>query len=349
MKVRPFLVLCVITVAMVAAAAAVVLNNQPATTVGASEKLFPGLLDTTDTLAVITLRDSDSTWTLEKSDADWGLKEHDGYPVRADAIRDLVLRLAGLEKVEAKTENPGLYSRLAVEDVDTEGARSTEVELLNDEGAVLVRLLVGKSAFGVGEEGGLYVRKPDQSRSWLVRGRLAPGLEARDWVDRRITDIPEANVRAVRIVHPDGETVYASKQTIEDEHFSLEGLTEASTWQTVRAVDDLASVLSGLNLEDLKKADDIPFADDATIRATVSTFDDLTVAVDLTEHNGRDWIRVNAETTPDAPPGEPEAARTARDIEDHTHGWAYQVSAFAVAPWKKRKSDLLNPEAVSGS
>jgi hypothetical protein len=22
-------------------------------------------------------------------------------------------------------------------------------------------------------------------------------------------------------------------------------------------------------------------------------------------------------------------------------GWAYQVSAFAVAPWKKRKGDLL--------
>lgn len=342
MKVRSFLALCAVTLAVVIAAAVTIVRDPRLNTgVGAAERLFPELLDKTDTLAVITLRDTDTTLTIQKSDAGWGLMERDGYPVRPDAVRGLVLKLANLEKVEAKTERAELYSRLGVEDTATSGAQSKEVELLDDEGAVLARLLVGKAAFGVGEEGGLYVRKPDERRSWLVRGRLAPGIEARDWVERRIVDIPAIDVRSVRVVHPDGETIHAAKRTIEDDLFVLEGLDGETPPQSIDALDALATVLSGLNLEDLKKSDDIPFADAATMHAIVTTFDGLEVTVDLAEHNGEDWIRVGAEGG--------QGAGTVREIVHRTKGWAYQVPSFVVAPWKKRMADLLAPEAASGS
>ncbi len=342
MKVRSLFVLCAVTLAVIiAAGVATVRDPRPDTAIDAAERLFPELLDKTGTLAVITLRDRKITLTMQKDDTGWILKERDGYPVRPDAVRELVLKLASLEKVEAKTERAELYARLGVEDTVAAGARSKEVELLDDEGAVLARLLVGKAAFGVGEEGGLYVRKPDESRSWLVRGRLAPGLEARDWVERRIVDIPEIDVRSVRVVHPDGETMHAAKQTVEDDHFALEGVGDEAPPQSVDAIDALATVLSGLNLEELKKAEDIPFVDDATVHAVVMTFDGLKVTVDLTEHGGEDWIRVGAEAGPDA--------GSAREIVDRTKGWAYQVPSFAVAPWKKRMADLLEPETASGS
>ena len=230
MKIRSFLVLCAVTVVVVVAAGATVVRDHRSDAVaGAAEKLFPALLDETDTFAVLSLRNRETTLTIRKDEDGWSLSERGGYPVRADAVRELVLKLAGLERVEAKTERPELYPQLGVEDVTTAGARSTEVELLNDEGGVLVRLLVGKSAFGVGEQGGLYVRKPDESRAWLVRGRLAPSVEAGEWGDPQITDIAETDVRSVRIIRPDGETVFATKPAMEQEHFTLEGNSMAKS------------------------------------------------------------------------------------------------------------------------
>lgn len=350
MKARSFLVLCAITLlAVLAAGVAIVRDHRSDVSVGAADKLFPELLDRTDTLAVITLRDAETTLTIQKDGDGWSLLERDGYPVRPEAVRSLVLKLAGLEKVEAKTERPELYSRLGVEDVTAAGARSKEVELRDDEGDVLVRLLAGKSAFGIDGTGGLYVRKPDESRSWLVRGRLAPGLEASDWVDRRIADIPRADVRSVHIRHPDGETVQAARQSIDDEHFALEGLPGAPpphSKENKEKIDELASVLSALDLEDLRKVGDIGFPEDGTVRATVSTFDGLKIAVDLTEHDGRDWIRIATETAPNGQANEQAAIDAAREIGDRTSVWAYQVSAFAVAPWKKRKAELLKSDTT---
>lgn len=350
MKARSFAVLCAVTLLVVVAAGVTIVRDlRSDINLGGSEKLFPALLDEADRLAVIILRNDETTLTIQNNEDGWSLDGRDGYPVRADAIRGLVLKLAGLEKVEAKTERPELYSRLGVNDVEAEGARSTEIELIDHGGGVLARLLVGKSAAGVGEEGGLYVRKPEESRSWLVRGRLAPTLDAGGWIERRITDIPATDVRSVRIVHPDGETIVASKRATDDEHFTLEGLSEGPVPRDGQTIDALAAVLSGLDLEDVRRANDIPFADDITTSTVVSTFDGLTVEVELTEHEGRNWIRVDAKADAAPETGGSAAARTAREITDRTKGWAYQVSAFAVAPWQKRKADLLKDGDHNGS
>jgi len=344
--VRSFLVLCAVTVVVViAAGVTVVRDHRSDAAAGAAEKLFPALLEEADTLAVLTLRNHEKTLTIQKHEDGWSLGERDDYPVRADAVRDLVLKLGGLERLEAKTNRFEHYPRLGVEDVEIEGARSTEVELLNDDGGVVARLLVGKLAFGVGDRGALYVRNPEENQAWLVRGHLAPIVEAGEWVEPEIIDIPQANVRSVRIVHPDGETVLATKTTVKDEHFTLDGLSGTPSPATAKAIDALAAVLSELRLDNLKKADDVPFPEGATTSVTVLTFDGLTLDVDMTQHEGRDWIRVGAKPDPDADASGNDIAHSAGEIEHRTMGWAYQVSAFAITPWKKRRSDLLSPHS----
>lgn len=345
MRLRSFLILGAVTALMVVAAAVSVTNVDRTTTVAsAGEKLFPALAESADALAAIRIRDREHTLTVERSDDGWGLAEKNGYPVALDKIRGTLVALARFEKVEAKTRNPDLYGRLQIEDVDSENARSKELTLLDADGRTLAGLIVGKFALGTGDSGGLYVRKPDEGRAWLVRGRLDVGLEPRDWVETRIVDIPPVDVKRVTIEHPDGEILEVAKESIEAPFLELRNLPDGAKPKREGIAGPLASVLSGLDLEDLKPAGDIPFAAEDVVRATVATFDGVVVTVDLVEHDGGKWIRLDAESRPDEA-GEDTAGNaeeSVRRLHARTKDWVYQVPTYKVAPLQKRIADFAD-------
>jgi hypothetical protein len=347
MKVPTFLVLSTVTVGMVVAAGMAVVRQQPyEPSVAVGQKVFPSLPEKLEALAAVTIRDAKSSLTVERRDDGWALKMNGGYPVEVENLRGTILQLVDLEYAEAKTQNPKQFAQLRVEDVDSEGAQSKEIELLDNDGTVLARLVVGKASLDFGEAGGVYVRKPEENRAWLARGRLDPGLKPDDWVVRRIADIPSTDVREIRIVHPDKETIVAARSSPDDEHLALKNLPETVVPKTPDAADSLASILSALDLEDIRPQSELAFGSNETTRITVSTFDGLIVSIDLLEIEGGNWMRLSAQSRSTSAPdeeGENKAQRNAAKINELTKGWAYRVPAHRVAPLEKRLSDLVTP------
>ena len=84
----------------------------------------------------------------------------------------MLLGLADLSLVEAKTERAELFSRIGLD--DPSNGKSTLVPVQDRSGANVGELILGKRKFdrlGGGNDG-VYVRKPGADRTWLARGTV---------------------------------------------------------------------------------------------------------------------------------------------------------------------------------
>ncbi|MFZ1414669.1 MAG: DUF4340 domain-containing protein [Defluviicoccus sp.] len=346
MAVRSFLILCVVTLAMVAAAvAAVVHQDRPESVSGSGEPMLPNLLERLDGLSAIQVVSAAGTLTAELTEGGWGLKERAHYPVPFETVREKVLRLAALEKVEPKTTRADRYPRLGVEDPAGTGAKSRELRLLNAKDEVLAALIIGKPAFGIGGEGALYVRVPGEERAWAVRGGVDAGTEAREWVDRTLTDIAAESLASITVTHPGGETLSLVPDPAAEGGWVLKELPAGAQLKSADDVSAMAQTLAGLTLDDLRSAAEMTFGSDNATRARFVTRDGLSVALEVETREGERWVRLQAEVPPE--PGNDTdftaAAAAAERINQRTHGWIYRVPSWKVAPLERRLSELITP------
>ena len=112
MSPRNFTILAGATAISLAMAAwAIAAHDTPTATVQANMPLFPGLLDRVNDVSKVELLSPDGKLTISAADGGgWKLDEKGGYPVAPQQVRDLVLALANLQLVEAKTADPKLLN-----------------------------------------------------------------------------------------------------------------------------------------------------------------------------------------------------------------------------------------------
>lgn len=310
---------------------------------GAGGKALPGLVKAINDVQTISVQHPRGNLTIKRYPDRWVLAEKGDYPVRADAVRKVLLGLAQLELSEAKTRSKDLHGHLNLRDVEAEGAKSRKVTLKDKDGKLISELLVGKSTLGLEGRRGVYVRKPGDVQTWLAKGALDLGVEPSSWLQTPIASISPKRVARVLIRHPDGEAFAASKATPGDPHFTIDNLPSKTELKSLSAADTLASALDSLELDDVAKADTVTFAEDKTITAEIATFDGLVVTVDVVEIDGRNWIKLSAAFVEGG--GEEQdakAAKQAADFNARTQGWAFQVAAYKVVDLKKRLINLID-------
>jgi len=113
----------------------------------AGSELFPGLYDRINDVRRVVSRTTEAESSYELRGDAWVSTEKGGYPIQDDNLRALLVGMAELELVEAKTKNPGSFDKLGVQSVGgspTAEAQSSEVELLDEAGEPIVALIVGK-------------------------------------------------------------------------------------------------------------------------------------------------------------------------------------------------------------
>jgi hypothetical protein len=351
MTLRSLILLVLVTVATVIAAAVAVLGrDRPETAVAAGERLFPDLADRIDRLAALGVRNRNGTVTIRRGETGWELVERAGYPVSFEKVRETVLGLATLEKVEAKTRRPDLYPRLGVEPPDAEGAASRELSLLDADGGVIARLIVGKPVFGLGGEGGLYVRLPDEDRAWAVRGSLDPGDEPRDWVERTLLDLEAGDIVRIAVTHPDGERLTIVREPEAGGPLALAGIPPGRRLARADELRALASVVADLSLEDFRPASEVAVVEEKAVRARFLRRDGLAVAMTVADAEDGKWLVVEAEVDYSAAAaraeqtsGTDDAAQEAARINARAGGWAFKVLSWKVGPLLKRAADLTEP------
>ena len=316
--------------------------------------------------------------TLERGESGWAVLEFSGYGADIEVLREVLGGLAKARVLEPKTDNPDYYARLGVEDLAAEDAAGLRLDLSSD--AVSWSVIIGNEAPA---RGGHYLRLADAAGSLLVDYTGDVPDSAAGWVDTKVVDLLAAEVAEVRIEQPDGETLTAQKTSADETDFTLLELPEGREIKSAWSVNSLGSTLSTLDLEAVRRADELSW--DGAIGVRALRFDGFEVTAELLRLGEEgDWLRLSASAPapeeaapapadapgddaageaaiPDEPAVEPaadadliaeamaEVVAEADALNARANGWAYRIPAFKADAMDQRLVDLLRepPEATS--
>lgn len=334
MSQKKLLILALATLLAVLAAAAVPLFKPSLSNVQrAGELAFPQVA--AGTVAEATITNAKGSFRLAAdSEGRWIAPDKGSYPLATDALRQLLLTLSQMKIVEAKTSDPARLARLWLEETGPE-APSARLTLKDPAGAVLLDIFVGKRlqqlvlADASGDAGGSYFRHADENQAWLASGRLTLGETLLDYLPPKLLSIANETIARVVITHPDGAVLLA-------ERAGPAGVMELKTGlqpgeiANLDAVGRMANGLDPLTIEDLALEGAIALAPENTVRTSITTFEGLVLALDLTKLGEATWLRVSVRASESAPTdGEARQALDAQiaDITAATQGWVFEIPA----------------------
>jgi hypothetical protein len=311
MNPKLFLVLAAITVVTTVAAGFAVLSQPTATTLQfVDEPAFPALRENPDAVAKIVLSSPEGTITLVRETGErWAALERHGYPVDRKRVRDLVVALADMRLIERKTAQPEHYDRLEVEAIDAENAQSELVRLEGADGTVLAEAIIGKQRYRLTgtEPSGTYLRRPDETQSWLASGGVQIDREVARWLEGDIVDLDPEAIRRIEIQRA-GEPSYAAVRDNPGDELRLAGLAGDEALKDDADLSPLAGALSGVRLEDVRPRDQLTWPAEHHA-ARVETFDGVEVNVRLAQIGEEYWATFGARAVA---PSNPTAAADAR-------------------------------------
>ncbi len=264
----------------------------------------------------------------------WVLVEKGNYPAATGKIRRLLLGLADLSLVEPKTERPDLFARLDLDDPGN--GKSTLVTLQDRQGKTIAELIVGKTRhdrLGTGSDG-VYIRKPGEQRAWLARGSLDMPIDAVEWLDRRIIDLPAARITSVALTDSDGTALTLQRDAASGK-FAVADPPPDTKFKPDTVLAGPAGALAALDLADVKPSADLPVAAGVSI-ARFTTADGLTVELQLFSRDNADWITIEASGADKA---EPEA----KTINDKVSHWAFAIPPERAKLLRTRLADVVEP------
>ena len=337
-KPQHFVVLAGVTVAAVLWAA--FLNsssNQRAAGGVEGRAVLPELARQANSLGSIELTKAGEKLTLERAGDAWKLKERGGYPVLADKVRALVVQLANAKLVEPKTAAKERWSMLELEDPAGKDARSSLVRLLDAHGKPISEVVVGKSrpnAFGAGR-GGIYVRRPSETQTWLAVGEPNMSIDVKDWVDVAIYKADVPKFKRVTIEHANEVPIVVEKGSEATAKFELKSVPEGVKVKANAPVEQIALGFGSIDFEDVRRLETTPIGETVSVITTENT-DGLTVT-----------FRLRREATPSAAwlsftaAGTGDAKKAADEINDKAAGWEFKIPDWKANQIGKRAAELF--------
>jgi hypothetical protein len=251
-------------------------------------KLFPGLDKAQANVESMQLRGAGNRplVSLERRNGAWRVAERNGWPADEGRISQYLFVLAQARRMEAKTSDPKLYSRLGVEAVSAVDAKGSELTLSGK--GVRSRLLIGNEHPRLD---GYYVRVDGEAGAWLTDLPVYFDPDPRVWLDRRLVDVPLARIARVRISGVDEPPFSLSHR---EDRFRLDDAPAAAMRDSYQG-DVIASALDQLHFEDLA-------ADAGSVQAIrtldYSTVEGLLLQVQVFRDGEQLWVRMKAGTDP---------------------------------------------------
>lgn len=267
----------------------------PRTEIDANDLIAPGLKDRLNEIDAVSVTSADARVSIVKDGDAWIVSEKGGYPAQVATLRQVLLAIADARKIEAKTSNPDLYDRLAVQHPGEDGGNGTLVSASS--GEVSFALILGD----VAQEDYRYARQPDETQSWLIDKNPPLPDELSEWLLPGIVDLDTARVQSVVIRHADDETIEILKETPDATAFEVKGVPAGRELSYPTVVNGIAGALDNLALDDV-----IPLPEKgltATTTTTYTTFDGLQVVVSIGHVDEQTWMSIEAQAVDAALPG----------------------------------------------
>ena len=298
--------------------------------------VLPEVTQRAKDIARLTFVHGESKTTLQRKGDQWLVEEKSGYPADPAKVRQVLLGLAELRYVEAKTRKPDLYPRIEVEDAGKKDAKSTLVAASTEKGDLLGEIIAGKhrvDQLGGGIDG-IYVRKPGDPQSWLARGTLDLPADTLGWLDRKLIDLPEDKVKELVLSQADGSKLDLARDKPEDP-LALKG-APANAKLKEGATTTPAEALADLELADARPTADVTLPSEGVAHAEYTGFDGRTIKLALVEKDGKSWARIEAN-------GSGDAEKPAAELNAKLAPWVYALPDYKVKALKTKLADLVAP------
>jgi hypothetical protein len=298
----------------------------------ASPLAFPGLAARLGSAARIEVVRHDGALLIERRGEAWVLPAKDGYRVRPERVRELLVGLTELRLAEPRTVNPAQQAQLGVDDPTTPGSTATLLRLVDASGAPMVELVLGRRRMRV--QGNLpesiYVRRPTETQTWLAEGRLPVDGDLNLWIDRDIANLPRDRVMSLAVVRGDAPALRLRRADGADARLSVVEPEEVPALDDI-ALDDIGRAFEFLTFLDVRRAEQVPGE-----RIGIGLFeltDNLKIGVALHRDEDALWALLDAE-------GDAEATALAA----RWRGWAYQIGQWKEKAMVPRLADLAKQE-----
>ncbi|MFT5172666.1 MAG: hypothetical protein ACI8W7_000832 [Gammaproteobacteria bacterium] len=354
MRGKGFVVLIVLTVAVVLGASMALRDKQPKVS-QSGQLMLEGLLAKVNEVVGIDINSASGKFKLERDAAGaWVIPAREGFPVAADKVHKLLVGMANLQRLQAKTNKPERYAELGLDDPSNKDSRAVAISLLDGAGNSLASLLVGdeRPAKGDATRNEFFVRIPGEARTWQVIGSLAGDAgTVDDWWVTRIAAINDVRIARAIITHADGEVVSVERKVPSTESFVFVQLPVGEKPAEVWRINDIGRLFVDLLLNEVKLAKDLP-TDAKQIEFVTETFDGLRVHMRVydTGHEPLAVLKAEFDESLVVPPSqdskaEPVNVDKVRDevktLNERWSRWAYTISRFKGDTVRRRQKDLI--------
>jgi hypothetical protein len=184
------------------------------------------------------------------------------------------------------------------------------------------------------------VRAAGDPQAWLAKGNLSVDKQPSDWLAKDLTDIPSTRIQSVEIVR-DGKTLAASKTKASDINYAVAEIPKGRELTSETSANGLASVLSGLKIDDASRRDAVAAPDAKDVRSVKYVgFDGLIVSGQAWEKDGK--AHANFEASLDEAKAKADIAQQqAKDKAD----FEARKAEFEARQKESQKPDAAKPEA----
>ena len=131
---------------------------------------------------------------------------------------------------------------------------------------------------------GLYVRKPEDKKSYLVDGVLGISSIKTDWIRRNLFDIPAESIKSVNVAHYDGDSYTLYKNEKGQEQFELENISIGLELASELIINRFGTILQDLQISGAKSKE-LLREENKNTKIIVTTFEGIVGNITAFKYN----------------------------------------------------------------
>ena len=290
-----------------------------------AERWLPGV-QVAQVKAIEVQRGDQPLVRLERREQGWVVPAKADYPADQGVVNKLLKALAEACKVEPRTANPELYGRLGL--ADKGEAEQRGVRLTLEQGEAPLQLLIGKP----GQQDGQLVRRADEAQSWLVSQRIELPASELDWLDRRVTAIPFAEVRELDLRHAGGERLTLARDKAEEANLQVRDLPKGKRLAFDGAANGFGQFFADLRFADAAPLAQLGFEGKPALEFSLTTFAGKTLKGRFYGKADQHWLLL-----------EQGSGLSASEVPGRSD-WAYRVEPYQYQSLARKLTELLAKE-----
>lgn len=320
-----------------------------------AELLLPGLADRLGQAEQVELTQGKTVIRLARKGEQWVAPDKADYPAKFEVVRRNLVALSDLKTLEAKTTKSDLHGRLQLDDPKGESTKAVGFTLKDAKGAVIADMVVGKRRTNLaGGADRSYVRKADDSQAWLVEGALDLRMDAAEWLEREIVNLPAQRFHEASTIQPDGKRLTVRRAKPDDADYAIVGLPANAKIKSQFTVNGIAGALDGLTLDDVRSVSELEFKP-AGGWAEFKSPDGLTIKVEIASWDEKSWVRLSAAyQTPPAGTVSAGEVKTPEQVQDEVkainarlRAWAFLLNSYKLEKFQTKLAELLEDPKAS--